>query len=283
MKHNYTFSRILNSIAGKLILATFALVLLFCQNSFSQGVLAQYTFSGTATCATGTAYTLPTVTPAVSSWCTFSEFTRGAGLTCNTATAGVFASSGWSTTIALSVSGNDYHEFGLASVAAGRVVTLTSISITHYRSTQTNISYELRFSLDGFTTALIPTVPPSTSTTNGPGATTHIFNLSNSFANRVTASGVVTFRLYTFASAAGTTWTNDNVTINGVVTPTAQPGPTITICSPLTTATMAAVDVSGANSYPSGTGTGTWTFLSGPGPIPTITTPTSPTSTITGL
>src|SRR5258705_4761995 len=123
-------------------------------NVYAQGVLAQYTFGGAATCATGTAYTLPTVTAAVSSWCTFSEFTRGAGLTCNTVTPGVFASSGWSTTIANSVAGNDYHEFGLASVAAGRVVTLTSISITHYRSAQTTISYELRSSLDGYITAL---------------------------------------------------------------------------------------------------------------------------------
>src|ERR1041385_8293180 len=256
------------------------LITAFSGNVYSQGVLAQYTFSGTATCATGTAYTLPTVTPAVSSWCTFSEFTRGAGLTCNTATAGVFASSGWSTTIALSVSGSDYHEFGLASVAAGRVVTLTSVSITHYRSAQTNISYELRSSLDGFTA---PLPVASTSTTNGPLGTTHTYTLSNSFANRVTASGVVTFRLYTLASATGTIWYNDNVTINGVVTPVSAAGTSQTICLGTSSVTLAANVVSGTNSYPNPPGgVGTWTQQSGPAAI-TFGSVNNPVSTASGF
>ena len=129
MKENY--SRILSPRAATLLTsALFAFILLYSSNSSAQGVLATYSFGGTATCATNTAYTLPTVTPAVSTWLTFSDYTRGAGLTC-VATAGVFQSSNWATTIALSVSANKYHEFGLTSISAGRVVTLTSISITH--------------------------------------------------------------------------------------------------------------------------------------------------------
>src|SRR5437868_13493643 len=110
------------------------LVTAFSGNVYSQGVLAQYTFSGTATCATGTAYTLPTVTAAVSSWCTFSEFTRAAACNCNTATPNVYASSNWSTTPTTT----KYHEFGIAGITAGKLVTVTSITITHYKSTGTN-------------------------------------------------------------------------------------------------------------------------------------------------
>src|SRR5688572_4017388 len=249
---------------------------------YAQGVLATYTFGGAQTCTPATAYTLPTVTAAVSTWLSFSDYTRGAGLTC-VATAGVFQSSGWSTSMANSVTNNDYHQFGLTSVSAGRVVTLTSISITHYRSAQTNISYELRSSLDGYVTPLIPTVPPSTSTTNGPAGTTHTFNLSSLFANRLTASGVVTFRLYTFASAAGTTWTNDNITINGIVTPTSIAGTAQSICFGTPSVTLAANAVSGINSYPNPPGgVGTWVQQSGPATV-TFGSASSPTSTASGF
>ncbi|HYG53425.1 MAG TPA: T9SS type A sorting domain-containing protein, partial [Flavobacteriales bacterium] len=106
---------------------------------------------------------------------------------------------------------------------------------------------------------------------SGPGSSS--FGSSSSATSTVTATVAGTYVYSWTISNSPCTASTDNVSITFVSSPTtADAGPDQSICT--TSTTLAGNTIT--------TGTGAWTFVSGPA-TPTIVTPSSPTSSVTGL
>jgi hypothetical protein len=144
---------------------------------------------------------------------TTSTITRGAGLTAS-GNGGRFNATNWAaTSITNAVSGNDYMEFTITP-NAGKQFSVSSIVVQWQRSATGNTQIALRSSVDSYASNLdsVKSVTDNTSTQS--------FTWTFTQSNRTTA---VTYRLYSFAEAAGGSGgpgdgTGNDITVNGTVT-----------------------------------------------------------------
>jgi hypothetical protein len=154
---------------------------------------------------------------------TFSDLTRGPGLTVPAATNNAFNSSGFNnTTGTLDVSNNDFITFTVTNNSpATQTVTFSSINLATQRSGTGPATVALLSSLTGFTNAdAIATIAPGNGTT-----TTDTITLGGLSFTAV-PNATVEFRLYGFqASATGGTFrisgttTPPGLVVNGTVNP----------------------------------------------------------------
>ncbi len=152
---------------------------------------------------------------------------------------------------------------------------LSNAITTTVSSTPSTANAGADFSVCGLSTNMIGNTP-STGTgawaqVSGPGSSTYGLISSPLTLVTVTVAGTYTYS-WTISNNPCTPST-DNITITFTANPTtANAGPNQSSC--LSTATLAGNTIT--------VGSGMWSFISGPA-TPTITTPTSPTSTVTGL
>lgn len=136
---------------------------------------------------------------------TFSDMSRGSGITASLAS-GAFSASGWSTA---TLDADDYFEFTLTP-AGGFSLTLTNLSFAERRSSTGPRELAVRSSLDAYTANLATlSVPDDTATR------TQTVPLGGGFSSQ---SGPVTFRLYAYAAESSNgTWRIDNVDLAGSI------------------------------------------------------------------
>lgn len=174
------------------------------------GSLVLYDFTGQPGDQTSTAAT--SVAPGL----TASAIVRGAGVTASAA-GNSMSASGWTTSS--SADTDDYYGFTITPNPTN-TITLTNISFAERRSGTGIRTFEIRSSLDSFSSAIAGTVtgvPDDTNTRN------QSFTLGASFANLSTA---VTLRIYGYAAEGSTgTWrlanhtTDNGLLIDGTVVP----------------------------------------------------------------
>jgi len=152
---------------------------------------------------------------------TFSNYSRGAGVSSNTGS-NVFNNRGWNTTSeANAKAGNDYVEFTVTP-GSGYQFTLTTLTFYQRRSNTGPPNYAVYASHDGYTTAL----STGTVTTGGEDISVTLSPTVTAFTNRTTA---VTFRVYAWgASTSLGTYRHDNVRLSGDRSLAASPNIQIT-------------------------------------------------------
>lgn len=164
----------------------------------STPIIAIYEFTGAAACPNQN----PNVT-AQPTQATFSQFSS-VSTNCNPAN-NVFNNDNWNTSPTL-----DLNEYNTFTVAANDcyLMTLTRLSFDHRNSGTGNITWHVRSSVDNFTNTI------ATGQSSSVVANIQV-SLDGTFANLSN----VTFRFYvTGAAANGTTWRQDNVSLNGTFT-----------------------------------------------------------------
>ncbi len=183
------------------LLRVFLTAVLLLTSWAVRGQIVTYSFNGSL----GSETTLPPDAQPTNA--AASDMSRGSGVSPSNA-ANTFSSNGWSTG-ALDV--NDYYEF-TATPNAGFELDLTSLVFSERRSGTGIRTFEIRSSLDGYSTTIgAPIgVPDNTST-----RTQTIILPSPTFENLTSA---ITFRIYGYnAEGATGTWRIDNVNLNGAV------------------------------------------------------------------
>lgn len=165
--------------------------------------LARWDFSGLS----GSSASAP-VTATDSSVQTASAITRGGGLNVESAVSGL-SSSGW--TVASSPDTNDYYELSIAP-SPGSLLDIDTLHFSEARSSTGVVMFEVRGSLDNFTSTLDSaiTIPDDTANRN------HSIALGSAFDS---ISAPVTFRIYGYAAegSAGTWRLRNHLTKLGLV------------------------------------------------------------------
>ena len=179
----------------KRLLPVFLLASLFI-NYNSSAQLGVYTFTGTASCPSLS--TSVTTQPANAVFSAFSTVNT----TC-VSNASAFVNSNWNTTTLINLT--EYNQFTITP-NSGYYLTLTSLSFTQVTNANNTTTWALRSSIDNYAANI------ATGTATTTIQTPSIPLPSASFTN----IGAVTFRLYLIrANANATTWSVDNVTLNG--------------------------------------------------------------------
>lgn len=158
--------------------------------------LGIYTFTGAA----GNEATFPV--DAQPADATFSDMSRGAGVTPGTA-ANAFSASGWSTA---TLDTSDYYNFDITANGPD-LLTLTNLNFSERRSSTGIRDISIRTSLDSFTSDIFTTNVPDNDQFRA-----HSVALDGSFAS----ISSVTFRIYGYtAESSSGTWRIDDVALFG--------------------------------------------------------------------
>jgi hypothetical protein len=190
-------------------------LVLAAMSGHGAGLLVTYSFDGAAG---NEASLAPDAQPANGS---AADISRGSGLTPSPA-ANAFSSSGWAT--GGSLDADDYYSLTIAP-NSGYLLNLTRVETDERRSGTGIRSWEVRSSLDNYTSPLtIFNVPDNTDTRTDLGV-----DLPAAFAS---LSSGVTFRFYGYSSeASGGTWRVDNVQLSGEITPVPEPAQAGLMCA----------------------------------------------------
>jgi hypothetical protein len=161
-------------------------------------IIALYEFTGAAACPNQN----PNVT-AQPTQATFSEFTS-VNTSC-VATNNVFNNDNWNTTMTVDL--NEYNTFTITANDC-YLMNLTKLSFDHRNSGTGNATWHVRSSLDNYSSTIATGQSSSTISTISIPLNAVFSDLSE-----------ITFRFYiTGAAASGTTWRQDNVSVNGTFT-----------------------------------------------------------------
>jgi hypothetical protein len=161
-------------------------------------IIALYEFTGAAACPNQN----PNVT-AQPTQATFSEFTS-VNTSC-VATNNVFNNDNWNTTMTVDL--NEYNTFTITANDC-YLMNLTKLSFDHRNSGTGNATWHVRSSLDNYSSTIATGQSSSTIATISIPLNAVFSDLSE-----------ITFRFYiTGAAASGTTWRQDNVSVNGTFT-----------------------------------------------------------------
>ncbi len=206
MKTNFTNRQFIN----KKIVTLLTGLLLLLISTATNAQLGVYSFTGSGTCTgPSTAVNSQPANAVFSNYNTVNTSCQGVS--------DVFQTSSWNTTNTIDLT--EYNEFTITP-NVGYTLTLSSISFQHWLDNEPPpgaTNWYLRSSLDGYTTDI------SSGSATGSSQTPTVTLPGGSFTN----IGAVTFRLYiTGAESNGRKWTNDEVTITGMVnspTPPADP------------------------------------------------------------
>lgn len=184
-----------------LVHAIISLIVLASCGSLRAGIIT-YSFTGQP----GDQVATPATT--VDVHVTASSLVRGSGLSIQS-TANSMNAASWSL---LAIDLTDYYGFSLAPVS-GYQMSLTSISFAERRSLTGIREFQLRSSLDGFSTAVAGAIIAVPDNSNVRDQT---INLGASFTS---LSGLVEFRLYGYSAEGGSgTWRLQNhSTLGGLV------------------------------------------------------------------
>lgn len=191
----------------KIFLVIFALFSPFFL--LAQIQLAQFSFTGAA----GNEANFPPDAASIATGLTVSNISRSAAIGTGAGIAGRFNSNTWTTSTSVDL--NRYFTFSIQA-QAGFNVSLNRIELDEDRSATGIRNWQVRSSLDNFTTVLaVFSVPDDTNI-----RTAQTINLTG-FINFTTA---VEFRFYGYTSeATGGLWRLDNIKIFGTMTDTAPP------------------------------------------------------------
>ncbi|QNH63611.1 T9SS type A sorting domain-containing protein [Hymenobacter sediminicola] len=182
-------------------------------------------------------FTSGALTPVQAANVTGSNFSNGTGVNGVTVN-GDYRAQSWTT--AASRDANDYFEFTFAP-ASGYAAALQSIVLDERRSNTGIRLWEIRSSLDGYTTTIdrVVSVPD-----NDLVRTDQTITLGSAFA---TVQSPITFRIYGYDSeAAGGTWFVDNVKLFGTLS-AASTAPFISSITPTSGPTGTVVTINGGN------------------------------------